>query len=47
MMSEVNGLEAQLRKEANHPADRNERTRQGNAVTQWWDEVNQWFKRRF
>jgi paraquat-inducible protein B len=47
MMSEVNGLEAQLRKEANQPADRAERTRQGNAVTQWWDEVNRWFKGRF
>jgi len=47
MMSEVNGLEAQLRKEASQPADRSERTRQGNTLTQWWDEVNEWFKRRF
>ena len=47
MLSQVNQMEAQLRKEANQPTDRAERTRQGNAVTQWWDEVNQWFKRRF
>jgi len=47
MLSQVNQMEAQLRKEANQPADRAERARQGNAVTQWWDEVNQWFKRRF
>jgi len=47
MLSQVNQLEAQLRKEANQPADRAERTRQGNAVTQWWDEVNRWFKKRF
>jgi len=47
MMSEVNQLEAQLRKEANQPTDRAERTRQGNAVTHWWDQVNEWFKRRF
>jgi len=47
MMSEVNQLEMQLRKEANQPASQTERTRQGNAVTQWWDELNQWFKKRF
>jgi hypothetical protein len=47
MLSQVSQMEAQLRKEANQPADRAERTRQGNAVTQWWDEVNRWFKRRF
>jgi len=47
MLSQVNQMEAQLRKEANRPADRAERTRQGNAVTQWWDEVNRWFKRHF
>ena len=47
MLSQVSQMEAQLRKEADQPADRAERTRQGNAVTQWWDEVNRWFKRRF
>jgi flagellin-specific chaperone FliS len=47
MLSQVNQMEAQLRKEANQPSDRAERTRQGNAVTHWWDEVNQWFKKRF
>jgi len=47
MLSQVDQMEAQLRRGANQPADRAERTRQGNAVTQWWDEVNQWFKKRF
>jgi flagellin-specific chaperone FliS len=47
MLSQVSQMESQLRKEANQPADRAERTRQGNAVTQWWDEVNRWFQRRF
>jgi len=47
MLSEVNQLESQLRKGANQPTDRAERTRQGNVVTQWWDQVNDWFKRRF
>jgi len=47
MLSQVNQLEAQLRKEANQPADRAERNRQGNVVTHWWDEVNEWFKRHF
>jgi len=47
MLSQVNQMESQLRKEANQPSDRSERTRQGNAVTQWWDEVNRWFKGRF
>jgi len=47
MLSQVSQLESQLRKGADQPTDRAERTRQGNAVTQWWDQVNQWFKRRF
>jgi flagellin-specific chaperone FliS len=47
MLSEVSQLDAKLRQEANHPADNAERTRQGNAVTRWWDQLNGWFKKRF
>jgi hypothetical protein len=47
MLSQVNQMEAKLRQEANQPADRAERTRRGDAVTQWWDEVNRWFRSRF
>jgi len=47
MMSEVSQLDAKLRQESTQPANGAERTRQGNAVTQWWDQVNDWFKRRF
>lgn len=46
MLKEADQLEAQLRQEtAQQPASRAERTRQGNAVTRWWDQVNHWFRR--
>jgi len=47
MMTEVDQLEAQLRHELTQPASRSERTRQGNSVARWWDQVNGWFKRHF
>lgn len=47
LMSEVNQLDANLRQETTQPADRAERTRQGNSVARWWDQVNGWFKRHF
>jgi len=47
MMTEVDQLEAQLRHEPTQPASRSERTRQGNSVARWWDQVNGWFKRHF
>jgi len=48
MLKEADQLEAQLRQESTQqPASRAERARQGNAVTQWWDEVNRWFRRHF
>jgi hypothetical protein len=53
MMTEVGELDAKLRKEpapsansAAHSANQAERTRQGNAVTRWWEQVNGWFKKR-
>lgn len=53
MMTEVGELDAKLRKEpapsatsAAGSANQAERTRQGNAVTRWWEQVNGWFKKR-
>jgi len=45
MMTEVSQLEGKLRQEANQPATHTERSRQGNVVTRWWDQLNGWFKR--
>jgi len=46
MMTEVNELESKLRQESRQAsASPAERTRQGNAVTQWWDQINRWFDR--
>jgi D-alanyl-D-alanine carboxypeptidase len=47
MMTEVSQLEAKLRQEAGQPAASAERTGQGNAAARWWDQINNWFKRRF
>ena len=47
MLTEVHQLEGKLRQEANQPASHDERAKQGNAVTQWWERLNGWFKRRF
>jgi len=48
MLNEVQQLENQLRQEtAQHPASRADRTRQGNVMTRWWEQVNGWFKRHF
>jgi len=47
MMTEVGQLEAKLRQETNQTASAAERTRQGNSVTRWWEQVNDWFRRRF
>jgi hypothetical protein len=47
MMTEVGQLEAKLRQETQQPSNQAERTRRGNAVTQWWDKINSWFKKRF
>lgn len=48
MLKEADQLEAQLRREtAQQPAGRAERSRQGNAVTQWWEQVNRWFRQQF
>jgi hypothetical protein len=47
MLKEAEQLEAQLQREtAQGPATRAERTRQGNVVTRWWEQVNRWFRRR-
>jgi len=45
MMAEVGQLEGKLRQETSQPASHAERTRQGNVVTRWWDQLNGWFKR--
>lgn len=45
MMAEVDQLEGKLRQETSQSASHAERTRQGNAVTRWWDQLNGWFKR--
>lgn len=53
MMTEVSQLDAKLRQEMAQPpnpaankASEPERTRQGNAVTRWWEQINGWFKNR-
>jgi hypothetical protein len=46
LMAEVNRLNAQLRQEPNQSASHAERTKQGNVVARWWDQVNGWFKKR-
>jgi hypothetical protein len=48
MLKEADQLEGQLHKEtAQAPATQAERTRQGNTVTRWWEQVNSWFRRHF
>ncbi len=48
MLKEAEQLEGQLHKEAAQgPATPAERTRQGNAVTRWWEQVNHWFRKHF
>jgi len=47
MMSEVGQLERQLQQEGKQPANSAERSRQGNAATQWWDRLNGWIKQHF
>jgi hypothetical protein len=47
MLREVEQLEGQLRQEGTQPISRAERARQGHTVTQWWDRVNNWFRRHF
>ena len=53
MMTEVSQLDAKLRQETSQPenpaaskSNEPERTRQGNDVTRWWEQVNGWFKKR-
>lgn len=53
MMNEVSQLDAKLRQETAQPPNpagnkvgEPERTRQGNAVTRWWEQINGWFKKR-
>lgn len=53
MMTEVGQLDAKLRQEMAQPqgaiatkSNEPERHTQGNTVTQWWDQVNSWFKKR-
>lgn len=48
MLKEADELEGQLHREtAQNPATQAERTRQGNTVTRWWEQINGWFKRHF
>lgn len=48
MLKEADELDGQLHREsAQAPASGAERTRQGNAVTRWWDQINGWFKTHF
>ncbi|GAC1448156.1 MAG: hypothetical protein NVSMB9_31050 [Isosphaeraceae bacterium] len=46
MMGELNQLEKQLQNEG-QTSNSAERSHQGNALTQWWDRMNGWFKRHF
>ena len=46
MMTEVGQLERQLQQEASRSASGGERSRQGSTVSGWWDQLNDWFKRR-
>jgi hypothetical protein len=46
MLKEADQLEGQLHREtAQQPATQAERTRQGNTVTRWWEQINGWFKK--
>jgi hypothetical protein len=46
MLKEADELEGQLHNEtAKNPASGAERTRQGNSVTRWWEQINGWFKK--
>ena len=48
MLKEADELEGQLRLETTqNPTSGAERTRQGNAVTRWWEQINGWFKKHF
>jgi len=46
MLTEVEQLEKQLQQENQQASGSAERSRQGNTVTQWWDRLNGWIKRR-
>lgn len=53
MMTEVGQLDAKLRQEAAQPqnptaikSNEPERTKHGNTVTRWWEEINSWFRKR-
>lgn len=46
MLKEADQLETQLGHEtAQNPASQADRTRQGNSVTRWWEQMNNWFKK--
>jgi len=46
MLTEVGQLEKQLQQEGKQTVNSAERSRQGGAVTQWWDRLNGWIKRK-
>ena len=46
LLKETDKLEDQLHGEtAQNPASSSDRTRQGNAVTRWWEQINGWVKK--
>ena len=46
MLKEADQLETQLGHEtAQNPASQADRTRQGNNITRWWEQMNNWFKK--
>jgi len=47
LMGEVAQLEAKLRQEGTRTASQAEQSSRGNAVSRWWDQVNDWFQRKF
>lgn len=47
MLQDAERLENQLRQENVQTGRVGDRSRQGNAVTRWWEQVNTWFKRHF
>jgi hypothetical protein len=46
MLNEVGQLEKQLHQEGNQTPNVSDRSRQGGTMTQWWDRLNGWIKRR-
>jgi hypothetical protein len=44
LLGEVGQIERQLQQEGNQPVNSAERSRQGSAMTRWWDRINGWFK---